>query len=155
MTAVPSQDPFGPRAPLQRSRVYLGSVVATAVGGSIGGSARYLAGEVVPSHEGAFPWDTLLVNLLGSLVLAVLLVLILEAWRPSRLLRPFLAVGVIGSFTTFGTLMVEFDQLLGRAAYGMAGGYLFASLVGGMLATYLGLLVGRSAVPYTRSRKAA
>ncbi len=50
-------------------------------------------------------------NVVGAFLLAVLLILVLEVWPPTRYVLPFLAVGVLGSFTTFSTLMVDVDEL--------------------------------------------
>lgn len=66
--------------------------LAVALGGAIGAPARYLLDRAVPS-----PWGTVLVNLLGSLLAG----LVAGAAPPGA---QFLAVGVLGSFTTASTL---------------------------------------------------
>jgi CrcB protein len=77
-------------------------------------------------------------------VLGLLLVLILDLWPPRRYLRPFLAVGFIGSFTTFSTWMVEVGELVSGGSPLIAVLYLSGSLTAGLAATGLGLLVGRA-----------
>jgi fluoride exporter len=57
--------------------------------------------------------------------------------------RPFVAVGLLGSLTTFSTWMVEFDQMLVDGATLLAVSYLAASIVVGVAATALGLVLGR------------
>ena len=55
-----------------------------------------------PAGQG-FPWAIFAVNVSGSFVLGLLMVYVLDVWPPRRFLRPFLAVGLIGGYTTFST----------------------------------------------------
>ena len=121
----------------------LTAVPAVALGGALGGSARYGVDLLLPSGAAEFPPATFTVNVTGSFVLALLLVLVLEVWPPTRYVRPFLAVGFLGSFTTFSTWMVEIDQMLADGATLLAVAYLAASLLAGVVAAVLGLLLGR------------
>ncbi|MCW2680268.1 MAG: crcB 2 [Frankiales bacterium] len=66
--------------------------LAVALGGAVGAPARYLLDQAVPR-----PYGVVLVNLLGSLLAGV----VAGAAPPAAL---FLAVGVLGSFTTASTL---------------------------------------------------
>lgn len=136
----------GPSRRPTRPRLQAGQVFAVAVGGAIGGCARYGVDMLVPTSSGELPWSTLSVNVAGALLLALLLILVLEVWPPTRYVRPFLAVGVLGSFTTFSTLMVDVDQLLAGGHHVTAAAYLAASLAAGLAATGLGLLIGRGVV---------
>ena len=92
------------------------------------------------------PWATLAVNVSGSFVLAVLLVLVLDLWPPRRYVRPFVATGFLGAYTTFSSLAVEVDQLLSDGAFRTASVYLALTLVAGLGAAWLGLLLGHSVV---------
>jgi len=121
----------------------LAAVPAVALGGAVGGSARYGVDLLLPSGAREFPAATFAVNVTGAFVLALLLVLVLEVWPPTRYVRPVLAVGLLGSFTTFSTWMVEFDRLLADGAALLAVSYLVASLLAGVAATVLGLVLGR------------
>lgn len=116
-------------------------VAVIAAGGAVGGGARYLVSHAIPHH--GFPWATLTENVLGCLLLGVLMVLLLEVWRPRRYARPFLGVGVLGGFTTFSAYTVETHGLLaaGRGPAAMA--YMFGSVAAGLLATWVGIAVTR------------
>ncbi|MGW2325145.1 fluoride efflux transporter FluC [Streptomyces sp. NPDC001700] len=111
-------------------------VCVVAVGGAIGASARYGAALLWPTPTGAFPWTTLLVNVVGCALIGVLLALIGEVWAAHRLVRPFLGTGVLGGFTTFSTYAVDFRQLVvdGHAATGAA--YLVVTLLAAMAAVW-------------------
>jgi len=121
----------------------LGVLLAIALGGMLGTPARYAVGRVVHVAPGSFPWSTFVVNVSGSLVLGVLLTLIVERWPPSRYLRPFAAIGFLGAYTTFSTYMVEADLLLKDGHAGVALAYVLGSLVVGLAAVYVGIVIGR------------
>lgn len=112
-------------------------VAAVGVGGAIGTLGRWGLSAAFPVRIERFPWTTLGINLAGSLVLGVVLYIAFERRPPSRLLRPFLAVGVLGGFTTFSTFAVEVVQ---RAQHhpSIAAGYVAASIVGGPVALVTG-----------------
>jgi CrcB protein len=118
-------------------------LAAIALGGSLGTPARYALSLAVPVATGSFPWATFWTNVSGSLLLGVLLTLIIERWPPTRFVRPFAAVGFLGSYTTWSTFMVEADQLIAHGHPAMAAGYLVASLIAGLTAVYVGILIGR------------
>jgi CrcB protein len=127
-----------------RSRLRPGILTAIAVGGALGGAARYLIEQAVPAGRDSFPWATFGINVSGSLALAVLLVFILEMWPPTRYLRPFAAIGFLGAYTTFSTWMVETAELVSHGKPAVAVGYLGGSLLAGVAAVSLGLILGRA-----------
>ena len=86
------------------------------------------------------------IDILGALALGVLVVLADEVLPPSRYLRPFLAVGVLGGYTTFSTYMLETRALAADGHAATAATYLFGSLLGGLLAVRLGLSLTRLAL---------
>ena len=120
-----------------------GILLAIALGGMLGTPARYAVGRVVHVSPDSFPWSTFVVNISGSLVLGILLTLILERWPPSRYLRPFAAIGFLGVYTTFSTYMVETDLLLKDGQAGVALAYVLGSLLVGLAAVYVGIVIGR------------
>jgi CrcB protein len=119
-----------------RQRVWL-----VAVGGAAGALARYGLSCAFPVATGHFPTTTLLINLSGAFLLGALLEALLRRGRPDHWLRMLGGVGVLGAFTTFSTLANE-TALLGRDGHtATAVAYDAASLVGGVAAVVLGLVV--------------
>ena len=92
-----------------------------------------------------FPWGTLAVNLLGSFVLG-LVVRAAELGELSPTMRAFLAVGVCGAFTTFSTFSWETLALMQAGAWTRAAAYAVGSLLLGLAAVGLGLLVAPALV---------
>ncbi len=120
-----------------------GIVAAVAAGGVVGACLRYEVAQALPAGPAAFPVSTLLINVTGSFVLGALLTVLLERWRPSEYVRPLIASGLIGAYTTWSTFMVEADQLFQRGHLPMGFAYLVASLCGGLVAGWVGVLAGR------------
>ncbi|MCZ2810988.1 fluoride efflux transporter CrcB [Modestobacter sp. VKM Ac-2979] len=120
--------------------------VAAALGGVLGALARWGVAEALPSPAGSWPWATLLVNLTGCALIGALLALLLARHPDSPWLRPFLATGVLGGYTTFSTFAVETVQLAEDGAVALAVGYVLVSVVGGVLAVVAGLTAGRAVV---------
>jgi CrcB protein len=80
------------------------------------------------------------------------MVLVLDLWPPSRHLRPFLATGFLGGFTTFSAYMLETRNLLDDGHAGTAAAYVVATLVVGLTATWVGIVGGRTVVAAGRRR---
>ncbi|WP_395360678.1 fluoride efflux transporter CrcB [Streptomyces sp. YH02] len=133
-------------------RAELPVVGVVAAGGALGASARYGAELLRPTPEGAFPWTTFTVNVIGCGLLGVLMVLLTERpteWStepPHPLLRPFLGTGFCGGFTTFSTYSLQTERLLsaGDPARGLL--YLGGTLVTALAAVWAGVTVARAAV---------
>ena len=121
-------------------------LAAIALGGALGGPARYGVAQVIHVAPDTFPWATFTTNISGSFALGLILALILERFPPTRYLRPFIATGFLGAYTTYSTFAVETDLLIknGHATTGLA--YAAASLVAGFLAVWAGIWAAR-AVP--------
>ena len=119
--------------------------VAVAAGGVLGALARWGAGPALPHAPGTFPVGTFLVNVLGCLLMGVLLVTITEVRQAHPLVRPFLATGVLGGFTTFSTYTVDTQELLQSGHLATAVAYLVGTLVAALAATWLGIRLTRAA----------
>lgn len=120
------------------------TLAVVALGGGVGAAARYGVSALVPVAPGQFPWATLCTNLSGSFLLGFALVLVVERLPPIRHLRPFLAAGVLGAFTTMSTFLVETALLVqgGNVATGL--GYASATVVAGVLLAWAGITTARS-----------
>ena len=118
-----------------------------AAGGVLGVAARYGVGRAIPRAPGAFPWATLWINISGSFVLGVLIVIVLERLGPARYLRPFFGTGFVGSFTTFSAFSVETDLLIKDGHVTTAAVYVASTLVVGLLGAWLGICIGRRLLP--------
>ena len=98
--------------------------LAVALGGSVGAMGRHgVALLLAPTRDGAIPWQTLTVNVVGSLLLGVLVGLSISGRLGSPALRAFLATGFCGALTTFSTFSVETVSLARAGHYGVAIGY--------------------------------
>jgi CrcB protein len=120
--------------------------VWAALGGVLGALGRWALGAALPHSPGAWPWSTLLVNLAGCLLIGALLAVLLARFPRSPWLRPFLAVGVLGGFTTFSTFAVDVVAMTREDRAPLAVAYVLTSVLGGVLAVVVGLLLGRAAV---------
>ena len=112
-----------------------------ALGGAAGALARYgLAGWVQERAGFGFPWGTLVVNLLGSLLIGVA-VRYLEGAHLAPDVRAMVTVGILGAFTTYSAFSYETVMLLENGAWGRAAAYVVGSLVLGIIAVYAGIML--------------
>lgn len=120
------------------------NILIVFLGGGLGAMARYGLQGLVHRLAGAgFPYGTLTVNLLGSLLIGILMISLEDRFTSSPELRLFLAVGILGGFTTFSSFSFETMALL-RGGDFLAGGFnICASVAGCLGATWLGMVVGR------------
>jgi CrcB protein len=129
------------RRPTRRAEPWV--LAAIALGGALGGPARYGVAQVIHVAPNTFPWATFWTNISGSFALGLFLALILERFPPTRYLRPFVATGFLGAYTTYSTFAVETDLLIknGHADIGLT--YAAASFVAGFLAVWVGMRTAR------------
>ena len=132
------------RQPHHASGPGLADLAAVAVGGGIGSEARYLLSAAFPAGNG-FPWATFAVNVSGCFCLGLLMVYLLEVWPPRRFLRPFLAVGLVGGYTTFSTFAGGVMTLLTGHAEALADAYALTSILAALVAVWCGMKAARTA----------
>ncbi len=120
------------------------SVVA---GGAVGALARWWVAQIVPASPLGFPWATLIVNVTGALALGVVGVFLIERVSRFAHLRTFLAIGLLGSYTTFSTMAVEGVRLIEGRRVGLAAVYWTMTLVLGQIAGVGGMWLGRLRMP--------
>jgi fluoride exporter len=114
------------------------------LGGALGSAARYLAGLWAAGALGAgFPAGTLLVNVTGSLLIALVMRLSLRSRAVPPDLRLFLTTGVMGGYTTYSSFCYETLLYLETGAPLSAAAYLLGTLVGCLAAGLLGDALAR------------
>jgi CrcB protein len=116
-----------------------------AVAGALGTLARYgMTGAVQNVLGKDFPWGTVSVNLLGCLLFGVVWGLTMESrLTVSPEVRIILLVGFMGGFTTFSSFGFEAAKLLEDSEWLLALGYMALQNVGGLVAMFVGLALGR------------
>jgi CrcB protein len=128
-------------------------ITAVAVGGAIGGVARYLLGAFIQDRVSmALPVGTLVINVVGSLLLGLFVQLGLDTSAFSPEVRLFLTTGLCGGFTTFSTFTFETYRLIEDEQYGTAGAYIAASVVLSLLGCALGMGAARRLLAARRPR---
>lgn len=118
-----------------------------ALGGALGSVARYwLSGIVAERYAHAFPWNTLTVNVSGSLVIGVLAALTEPPgrWLASPAIRQFFIVGVCGGYTTFSSFSLQTLTLLQDRQWLYAGGNILLSVLLCLVAVWLGYWLGEA-----------
>lgn len=109
-----------------------------AAAGAAGVLSRYLLS--LPFHGSALPWVTVAINVAGSFLLGVLVVI--DWWTPE--MRTALGAGFLGGFTTFATFSVQALVDFEAGEPGRALLYVTASVLLGLGAAALGFVIGRS-----------
>ncbi|MGO9458014.1 MAG: fluoride efflux transporter FluC [Acidimicrobiales bacterium] len=126
---------------LRRARS--GVLLAIAAGGFLGTLARYEVELAWPTAAGHFPMATFAINTSGAFVLGLFLAAAVERRQPGPHLRPFVATGLLGGWTTYSTLAVEAVALSRGGHSPGAVAYLALSLVAGLTAATAGIALGR------------
>lgn len=136
-------DPFAHVARPRWPRLHAGVVAVIFVGGCAGGLVRYAAGEHWAASRYGFPWSTFTVNVAGAFILALLVVVATDVLGASTYLRPLVGTGFCGALTTFSSIVVTTDEMVAHGYVARGVGYLVATLLAGLAAGGLGLLLGR------------
>ena len=117
--------------------------IAVAIGGALGAMGRYAVSSWVFQINHKFPFATLAINVLGSFVMGILFVLIVERTLLSMEMRSLLMIGFLGAFTTFSTFSLD--------ALGLwQNGHLFMALLYVLATVVLCLLAISSSIWLTR-----
>jgi CrcB protein len=121
------------------------TIIAIAIGGALGALARYGVGALVASKAGVtFPWGSFLINVTGAFVLGLLFALLAGRSTMPQWMISGLTVGFLGAYTTFSTFMLESLVLTEDGRVWAAVGNVAGSVVAGLVAVTLGVLVGRA-----------
>ena len=119
-------------------------VLAIAAGGAIGAVGRHYVGVYALKWLGtAFPYGTLVVNVVGSFLMGVLVASMTVKWNVGNELRAFLTVGLLGGFTTFSAFSSDFATLMERGETVLAAGYVAASVALALAGMFAGMSLMR------------
>lgn len=124
------------------------TVLHVALGGALGAALRWwMAGATMRWAGPGFPWGTFAVNVLGSLIMGLAAVVMMErlpgAWGR---FAPFLMTGVLGGFTTFSAFSLDALFLIERGRHAAAALYMGGSVLACVLALWVGLSLARWAL---------
>jgi CrcB protein len=118
--------------------------LAIAAGGALGSLLRFLSSTALHRVLGqSFPYGTMFVNVVGSLLMGFLYVLLTSRMELPVPWRAFFLVGLLGAFTTFSTFSMDTIQLLEKGEWIRAGLNVMGNVVICLAAAWSGVLVGR------------
>ena len=124
--------------------------LSVAVGSALGGVLRYWCSGLIAERIGeTFPWGTLFVNVLGSLLIGLVATVTAPDARiiMAPAVRMFFLVGIFGGFTTFSSFSLQTLTLLQEGEWLFAAGNVIGSVVLCMIGVWLGHTLG---VAYNR-----
>jgi CrcB protein len=116
------------------------TVLLVAIGAAIGAPLRYLTDRLVQArHDSVFPWGTLIVNVVGSLVLGVVVGL-----PADHAVLALAGTGFCGALTTYSTFSYETLRLTQEGARFYALANIVMSVVAGLAAAYAGVALAHA-----------
>ncbi len=119
-------------------------LLAIAGGGALGALLRFGVSNGIYRLFGRdFPYGTLVVNVLGSLLMGLFFVLLVERMATSSELRSAILIGLLGAFTTFSAFSFETLALFNDGDGIKAMVNILASIIFCIAATWLGMAIGR------------
>lgn len=108
----------------------ISTIVAVAIGGALGATARYGVGVgAVHVFGHGYPWGTLIVNIVGSFLMGALIAKFAQMDGTSTVIKTMLTTGFLGAFTTFSTFSLDFMTMWQRGEAIQAFIYMAASVV--------------------------
>jgi CrcB protein len=119
-------------------------IVLIAIGGALGALARYGVSGIIDNWRGPTVLGIFVVNVSGALALGLLLGLTEDRVSFPALARTAIAIGFLGAYTTFSTLMFETADLAESGSRATAALNVGGSVAAGLVAVYAGLALGRS-----------
>lgn len=114
--------------------------LSVALGGALGACARYGVAHFALRLLGpGYPYGTLIVNVVGSLLMGMLIETLALRWSPSPELRILLVTGFLGAFTTFSTFSLDVAVQIQKGAFFAAGSYILLSVALSIIGLFAGL----------------
>ena len=120
------------------------SLLLVIAGAAVGAPLRYLSDRAIQArHDSVFPWGTLTVNVVGSLILGILTGAV-TAGGASPQVQLAVGTGFCGALTTYSTFSYETLRLLEDDARLFAAVNVVASIVAGLVAAFSGVAIGQA-----------
>lgn len=120
------------------------NLILIALGGGAGAVCRHLVSMAGLRLLGpSFPWGTVTVNILGSLLMGIFVEVLAQRLNASSELRYLIATGFLGGFTTFSTFSLDVAVLWERGEPIATAAYVLVSLVLSVSALFVGLYLTR------------
>lgn len=124
--------------------IAINQLIFIAAGGAIGAIFRFLVSNGIHSFMSRdFPYGTLTVNVIGSFVMGMSYVMLIERLNVSPEWRAFIVVGLLGAFTTFSTFSIETLVLIQNNELSKAMLNVLLSVVLCVMGSWIGLILGR------------
>ena len=118
-------------------------ILLIGLGGFLGSISRYGVHVWLQKWPADFPSGTLAVNVVGSLLIGLLIGFLVKSDQP---IYWFVGIGFCGAFTTFSTFALEGIRFIKKDQWMSLLGYFSVSVVGGLLACFLGIWIGNKFV---------
>lgn len=123
----------------------MSELLLIALGGALGAISRYLSSKGIHQLLGTdFPYGTLVVNVLGSFIVGLLMIVFIERFNINPLWRGFFIVGFLGAFTTFSSFSYETLSLFESGLLVSAGLNVLLNVILCLAAVFAGVMLGRS-----------
>ena len=123
----------------------VGGYLAVFVGGGLGAAFRHAVNRTALAYLGpAFPYGTLIVNVVGGLLMGVLAELFLVKGGGSQEFRLFLTTGFLGGFTTFSAFSLDAALMWQRSDHVALASYIVASVLLSIAALFVGMAAVRA-----------
>ena len=120
-------------------------IILIGIGGFFGAISRYLIDKIITASQGgSFPLGILFINISGSFALGFFYTATIDRFDISPELRLMITVGFLGAYTTFSTFSFDSVKLIEDGEVGQALINILASVFGGLIALYLGILLART-----------
>ncbi len=119
-------------------------ITLVGIGGAFGAIARHLVNQMAMTHLNSSLMGTFIVNISGSFVLGILAGILSSYPNLPEGTRLFMAVGFLGSYTTFSTFSLATIQLLEKGDLFNAFINIISTIIIGLIAAMAGLVIGRT-----------